>query len=212
MTSNCEHLYPVIDEHEGTSVCCDCGLVIEKEMFLNNWTETDSKVTSVEELLEKNKKNDALEVLSRLNLPTNILDQLTNENQNVDNLYDAINKKTAVTSKEFCAATGMSAKKLVKLNQHKILNTNLSILLEKYCKLLNLSYRDYTLIKALIDKKPTSGHPPLTIIGYYILVYCRENKIKKYMKDICSTLSISTISIQRYRKYELSRGGEISTR
>jgi Transcription factor TFIIB repeat len=92
------------------------------------------------------------------------------------------------------------------------LNTNLSILLEKYCKLLNLSYRDYTLIKALIDKKPTSGHPPLTLIGYYILVYCRENKIKKYMKDICSTLSISTISIQRYRKYELSRGGEISTR
>lgn len=78
------------------------------------------------------------------------------------------------------------------------------MLLEKYCKLLDLSFQDYTLIKEQIQNKPLSGHPPLTVIGYYIFVHCKTNKIKQSMKNICSTLGISTISLQRYRKYELS--------
>jgi len=206
MLTDCEHPYPVIDEHEGTTVCCDCGLVIEKEFYAEKTTFQDSNVIPLVEVLEKNLRNDALEVLSRLNLPNEILQQLPPEKQKIDNLYDAINKTAAITTKEFCAATGIKNKKLVKFNQNKILNTNVDLLLEKFCKLLELTYRDYTLIKALIDKKPPSGHPPLTIIGYYIFHYCRTNKIKKSMKDICSVLSISTISLQRYRKHELSRG------
>jgi len=204
MLTDCEHEYPVIDEHEGTSVCCDCGLVLEKEFYMSSNIKIENDETPVEKILEKTPRNDALEVLNRLNLPSDILNHLTHEKQKVDNLFDAINKSAAVTTKEFCAATGINNKKLVKLNQNKILNTNLDMLLEKYCKLLDLSYRDYTLIKALVDKKPSSGHPPLTVIGYYMLLYCRTHKLKKSMKDICSALSISTISIQRYRKYELS--------
>jgi len=204
MLTDCEHEYPVIDEHEGTSVCCDCGLVLEKEFYMSSNIKIENDETPVEKILEKTPRNDALEVLNRLNLPSDILNHLTHEKQKVDNLFDAINKSAAITTKEFCAATGINNKKLVKLNQNKILNTNLDMLLEKYCKLLDLSYRDYTLIKALVDKKPSSGHPPLTVIGYYMLLYCRTHKLKKSMKDICSALSISTISIQRYRKYELS--------
>ena len=204
MLTECEHSYPVIDEHEGTTVCCDCGLVLEKQIYVEKIHKQENNENPLEEVLKKSLRNDALEVLSRLNLPTEILNQLTREKQKIDNLFDAINKTAAVTTKEFCAATGLNNKKLVKLNQNKILTTNITLLLEKYCKLLDLSYRDYTLIKALIDKKPPSGHPPLTVIGYYILCYCRTNKIKKSMKDICSVLSISTISLQRYRRHELS--------
>ena len=204
MIHDCEHAYPVINEHKGTSVCCDCGLVLEQEIFVSNQNKPENIETSVEEILVKSIKNDALEVLNRLNLPGEILHQLTPEKQKLDNLYDAINKTSAITTKEFCAASGINNKKLVKFNQFKIMHTNITLLLEKYCKLLDLTFKDYTLIKELLKKKPPSGHPPLTVIGYYILCYCRENKVKKSMTDICSTLSISTISLQRYRKYVLS--------
>jgi transcription initiation factor TFIIIB Brf1 subunit/transcription initiation factor TFIIB len=204
MSEECEHKYPLIDEHEGTTVCCDCGLVLENVLFMNPFFKEDNVETPVEKILVNNQQNDALELLHRLNLPSNILNQLTPEKQKIDNLYDAINKTCAITTKEFCAASGINNKKLVKYNQHKIMHTNLSLLTEKYCKMLNLTYRDYTLIKDQVDKRPTSGHPPLTIIGYHILSYCRTNKIKKSMKEICSALSISVISLQRYRKYELS--------
>jgi transcription initiation factor TFIIIB Brf1 subunit/transcription initiation factor TFIIB len=216
MIHDCEHLYPVIDEHEGTNVCCDCGLVLENKIYMsstNNSNNSNENIEpSVEEILSKSSRNDALEILNRLNLSTEILNQLAPDEQKIDNLYDVINKKAAVTSKEFCAATGMNNKKLVKLNQNKIMHTNIYLLLEKYCKLLDLTFKDYTLIKASLEQKPPSGHPPLTVIGYHIFSYCQKNKKKKSMKEVCSVLSISTVSLQRYRKYEFSCGSEISKR
>jgi len=199
----CEHSYPVIDEHEGTTICCDCGKVLEEQMFMypiqNNIKEENIKYTK--DKFNPSLKKDAMEVLDRLNLSSDIINQLPEEKQNVNNLYNIINKNLVVTTKEFCAATGINNKKLVKLNQNKVIDTNITLLLDKYCTLLELSYRHYTLIKAEIDNRPASGHPPLTIIGYYIFQYCRKNKIKKFMKTICSVLGISVISIQRYQKY-----------
>jgi transcription initiation factor TFIIIB Brf1 subunit/transcription initiation factor TFIIB len=200
----CPHTYPMIDEHEGTTVCCDCGLVIEEQYYMQNYNDNDTPVKHIDDIYLKTDRNDALELLNRLNLPSDILNQLPSDKQKIENLYDIINKTSVVTTKEFCAASGIDNKKLVKCNQNKIMHTNITLLLDKYCKLLNLSFRDYTLIKESMVNKPHSGHPPLTIIGYYIFVYCKQNKIKLSMKAICSALAISTISIQRYRKYELS--------
>ena len=208
----CEHKYPVIDEHEGTTVCCDCGLVIEKEHYISPLVWDEPSAVPVRDILQKNGRNDAVELLSRLNLSEDVLNQLPHNQQNIDNLFDVINKTSVVTTKEFCAASGIRNKKLVKMNQNKVIDTNISLLLEKYCKMLNLNYRDYTVIKEQLEHRPSSGHPPLTIIGYYISQYCRSKKIKKSMKQICSILAISVISIQRYRKYELSCRSQISTR
>ncbi len=199
----CEHKYPVIDEHEGTSICCDCGLVIETQYYIQNITNNDAPVKQNYDINTKD-HSDALELLNRLNLPSDIINQLPPDKQKIENLYDEINKTSVVTTKEFCAAAGIENKRLVKCNQNKIMHTNITLLLDKYCKILNLSFRDYTLIKESMMKKPHSGHPPLTVIGYYIFLHCKTKKIKLSMKTICSTLSISTISIQRYRKYELS--------
>lgn len=200
----CEHKYPVIDEHEGITVCCDCGIVLENELFMA-YTQQDNTTNTTSHDSKHNKiNNDALELLNRLNLPEDILKQLPQTEQNINNLYDVINKHAVVTTKEFCAASGIKNKKLVKMNQNRIIDTNILLLLEKYCKLLNLHYRDYTLIKANLEKRPESGHPPLTIIGYYIFQYCKTKRIKISMKQICSVLAISVISIQRYRKHELS--------
>jgi transcription initiation factor TFIIIB Brf1 subunit/transcription initiation factor TFIIB len=198
----CEHVYPVIDEHEGTVVCGSCGFVLENELYLyNDFSTIEDNTKNVKEY---NNNSDVLELLHRLNLPSDILHQLPNHKQNVTNLYDAINKVSVVTTKEFCAASGIKAKKLVKSNQNKIMNTDVALLLEKYCRILEFSYKDYTLIKETIDKRKESGHPPLTVIGYFIFEYCKKNKIKTSMLKICSTLGISTVSIRRYRKHELS--------
>jgi transcription initiation factor TFIIIB Brf1 subunit/transcription initiation factor TFIIB len=202
----CEHKYPVIDEHEGTTVCCDCGLVIENDYYISPLTKQEEH-TSLEvepNTTDKKVRNDALELLNRLNLPTDMINQVPHSQQNIDNLYNIINKNSVITTKEFCAASGIHNKKLVKMNQNKVIDTNIFLLLEKYCKLLDLNYRDYTLIKAKLEERPSTGHPPLTVIGYYIFQYCHTNKIKKSMKLICSVLAISVISIQRYRKHELS--------
>jgi transcription initiation factor TFIIIB Brf1 subunit/transcription initiation factor TFIIB len=204
MTDECDHSYPVIDEHEGTTVCCDCGLVLEKEYYTQPVAKNDNVDYMCSGIKKNNNRIDALELLNRLNLPIELLNQVPLEKQNVENLYDIINKSSVVTTKEFCAASGIKNKKLVRCNQNKVMQTNITLLLDKYCNLLQLTFRDYTLIKDLMMKKPFSGHPPLTIIGYYIFTYCRSNKIKLSMKIICSTLGISTISIQRYSKYELS--------
>jgi transcription initiation factor TFIIIB Brf1 subunit/transcription initiation factor TFIIB len=202
----CEHKYPVIDEHEGTTVCCDCGVVLENEFYVSTPCLKDERLIhdAVKDLCKKTDSTDTLEILNRLNLPTDLIYQIPQNEQNVDNLYNIINKNSVITTKEFCAASGIHNKKLVKMNQNKVIDTNISLLLEKYCKMLDLSYRDYTLIKAKLEERPASGHPPLTVVGYYICQYCKTNKIKKSMKQICSVLSISVISIQRYRKYELS--------
>lgn len=202
----CEHKYPMIDEHEGTTVCCDCGLVMETQYFTQNKSDNENSthIIQISDTCTIKDRSDALELLNRLNLPTDIIHQLPPDKQKIENLYDVINKTSVVTTKEFCAAAGIENKKLVKCNQNKIMHTNITLLLDKYCKILNLSFRDYTLIKESMIKKPHSGHPPLTVIGYYIFIHCKTNKIKLSMKTICSTLGISTISIQRYRKYELS--------
>lgn len=201
----CTHKYPVVDEHEGTTVCSDCGLVLEKDLFLYPENQNKSEYDNCAHKTTNFNRNEALELLHRLNLPYEILNNLPNEKQNVDNLYDVINKTSVITTKEFCAASGIDSKTLVKKNQNKVMNTDIFLLLDKYCKLLNLTYHDYTLIKAVLMDRVESGHPPLTVIGYYIFTYCKKNKKRLSMKTICSTLSISPISIQRYRKHELSR-------
>jgi transcription initiation factor TFIIIB Brf1 subunit/transcription initiation factor TFIIB len=206
MSEPCLHPYPLIDEHEGTTVCCECGLVLEEVFYEYSKIKQDPEVTTKKTFDNPHLHNDAMEILSRLNMPDYFVNDLKNEEKKVGNLYDVINRNSVITTKEFCAVSGIQNKKLVKLNQNKIIETNIELLLEKYCKLLDLTYKDYTLIKALLDKKPPSGHPPLTIIGYYIFVYCKTHKKKIFMKNICSVLNISAISIQRYRKHAISCG------
>ena len=70
--------------------------------------------------------------------------------------------------------------------------------------MLNLNYKDYTVIKENILKVPVSGHNPLTVIGTFIYKYSKENRKKLSMKKISTVLQISPISIQRYLKNELS--------
>lgn len=196
MSDSCLHLNNVIDEHEGTVVCPDCAHVIDTYLY------HDTRVC--ENPINTQVEKDALEILQRLNLPEEILKH-SNDIKNIANLYNAINLRSVVTIKEFCAASGLTEKFIVKANKEKVCKTSMDILVDKYCNIFDLSFKDCTLIKETISNKPYSGHPPLTILAYEIFKYIRDiKKIKITVKKICKEIGISPISVQRYKKYVLS--------
>jgi len=191
----CEHKNIVTDYHEGTLVCLDCSFVVDSQLYIDETKTSDN--------YDDCSKNDFKEILTRLNCSYNILE--TCEIKKVSDLYNKLNTTNTVSLKEFCAATGLNTKAVVKSNKETITLQNVSEMLEKYCKLFDLDYKNYTVIKEKLFNKPHSGHPPLTIIGYHIYVFMKtELKRKITIKDICNALGISSISLQRYRRYELS--------
>lgn len=194
MSAKCPHNKTILDYHEGTTVCLDCSFVIENQLFLEpNQNKKENTINN----------NDLKEVLARLNCSYTMLHD-TNIRK-VSDLYSKIKDTKTVSLKEFCAASGLSSKEIVKNNKEIVNFQNIDSMLEKYCKLFSLSFKNYTLIKEQINNKPHSGHPPLTVIGYYIYNFIKKELKKKItIKEICSTLGISVISIQRYKKYELS--------
>lgn len=199
----CDEIYYVSDEREGTIVCTNCGYVVDSQLYVNSFLNLEET--------NKIEKNDFTEILSRLNLTNNIVDQ-EKKIENIPSLYNVINKTSAVSMNEFCSATGLTKKKVVKSNRNNICATNESILLDKYCKLLNISFKDYTVIKEKISTLSNkTGHSPLTIIGYYIYVCCKK-QYKLSIQKVCNVIGISPISIQRFKKYEFSCRSSLSTR
>lgn len=198
MSELCLHRNKVIDEHEGTVVCPDCAYVLDTCLYQDTRIYENPINTQVEK--------DALEILQRLNLPEEILKH-SKDIKNIANLYNAINLQSVVTIQEFCAASGLSKKNIVKANKEIVCKTSMEILVEKYCKIFDLNFKDCTLIKEIISNKPYSGHPPITILAYELFKYIRETKRKKItVKKICNEIGISPISVQRYKKYVLSHG------
>jgi transcription initiation factor TFIIIB Brf1 subunit/transcription initiation factor TFIIB len=192
----CQHKNQINDYHEGTIVCLDCSYVIHDQFFLDE----DCNLRFSHE--KKEVKQDVNEILQRLNLTYDGLPDPINTT--VDTLYKDINKNSVVTIKEFSAVTGLTEKNIVKKNKLQVCKINTDLLLEKYCKLFNINYQNYTVIKEQLNLKEHSGHPPLTIIGYFIYRFLKTNSHKISIKTVCKTLGISPVSIQRYRKYELS--------
>lgn len=197
----CDEKYLVIDEHEGTTICTNCSHVVENELYI---CYNESKV---EETL-KNPIYD--EILARLNITNKILTQ-ENPITKVGSLYAVINKTSAVSMNEFCSATGLPKRKVVLSNRNSFCSGNEIVLLDKYCKQIDISYKDYTLIKEHVVSKRNTGHSPLTIIAYFIYTLCKQ-KYKLTIQKVCNIVGISPISIQRYKKYEFSRGSTLSKR
>lgn len=193
----CSDMYQVIDEREGTIVCTNCGKVLDTQLYVDYEKTKEPSQTSNFQTNDK-----AYEILSRLNLTNNTL-LLDEKGIEVKDLYQEINKQSAVTLKEFCAATGLTKNVVVKTNRNCVCSVDIFKLLDKYCSLLEVPFTDYTVIKEKIQNKPYSGHPPLTVIGYYIHTTCKKQR-KITIKKICETLGISSISIQRFRKHEFS--------
>jgi len=210
--SSCKHINQFDDIREGISVCLTCGLVLSDQIFLH-----DECVKSPF-LQNTCLQEDILEILERLNfskihvesIEKNIK-KITSKKKYVNKndvlaacVYKTLNKENNVLSlQDIASVSGVSKKKI------NILDDSIHILkaenvLEKYCKLNNLDYKNYTVIKENMYGYKILGHNPHTLVGSVIYMHCKKNKIKTSMKKIAQTLGISTISIQRFIKNELS--------
>lgn len=211
--SDCKHLNQVICEREGSIVCTDCCLVTSDHIYLD---ESDFFHAN-----QKHKtQNEILEILERLNLSQTHAESIkknmfklceekknTRKNSNdvlAASIYKTFNSDGNVISiKDISAVSGVSKKKITKIDKsiHILKSEHV---LEKYCSLNNLDYKNYTVIKGELYKYKILGHNPLTLVGSVIYMHCKKNKIKTSMKNISQTLGISSISIQRFIKNELS--------
>lgn len=207
-TSYCNHTNEILDYHTSEYICCDCGLVKDKyyNYDLNTFNENFSKISKEEKIFV----DDLLEKLNITegNISKYIYEKICKEKKQnplkkifmpsiIYESLDELNINIPINDLSFLS--NVSSKKIFKNQKKPIINTAFNNL-ESYCKNLNLTYKDYSLIKEKLPAIILTGHNPLTILGGVIYMYSKENKLKIDLKDISKTLNVSIISIKRYLK------------
>jgi transcription initiation factor TFIIIB Brf1 subunit/transcription initiation factor TFIIB len=202
----CRHLNEIIDDREGTIICIDCGLVLSNNLFqedkyFSSFTNEDNDLNQIKEFLE------------RLNMPVSFSCQIfENYKQTVKKrkhgkfllpytIYQTLNDiGYPISIKQISAVSGVSENLIYDMqNSEESIILEPNSLLEKYCKILGLDFKSYSVIKERLPEVST-GHNPLTVIASNIYKYSKDNNLKHSMKDIASAVGISPISIQRYMK------------
>lgn len=221
--ASCLHNNEVTDPHEGTIICMSCGIVkdviyenvnilkdhemvkdplcqvgnfIEQlhlpEEFSKLINDNLSKVKNRNSEIDVNVGNQRKRLFSTKKLATEIYNTVNSNNSNLL-LKDVMNFSQLSTHQ---------------IKSKDILLVNLSEILERYTKKFNIEYKSYTVIKDKVEEFKNTGFQPLTIIGGVIYLHFLKNKKKISMRKISEILGISSISIQRFLKYN----NEISSR
>jgi len=211
----CSHLNEIVDDVRGEIVCMDCGLVLCEKLF-KHFSQINKYVCKENEK-EKEKENDVNEILEKLNLPNcftnSILDNYkTNRNAKKKEftsfaIYNTLNKEGfPVSIKEISAVSGYTDSEIYNMQENETIMLDPHSILEKYCNILGIDYKTYSVIKTGLPTTFESGHTPQTIVASTIYCYFKRYFPKKYpMKIIAKTVHTSCISIQRYlKKNELS--------
>jgi transcription initiation factor TFIIIB Brf1 subunit/transcription initiation factor TFIIB len=217
----CKHENEIVDQHEGSIICTDCGLV-KDQYFKNEQFNYDSYSISNPLSLVEN-------ILEQLHLPLQFTEIITNNldkshynttlptcfetktrNYNIKKImtmiYNTINDKNSnILLKEISNFSKLSSNQI---KSKDISIVNIEDVLERYTKRFNIDFNDNTLIKEEVLKYVNTGFQPLTIIGGVIYDHFLKIKLRKSMKKIAQILGISSISIQRFLKYK----NEISSR
>ena len=203
----CKHINIISDEHEGSIICIDCGLVISDNLYVENcfkFQASDVTCNDIEEIKE---------LLESLNFSTSFaLDIYKNVQKGLElkkvkrylipfSVYQTLNEMGyPISIKDIVSVSGISENYIYDMqNNEDSIILNHMLLLEKYCTLLGFDFKTYSVIKELLPNLNT-GHNPLTVIASTIYKYCKENKLKYSMKYIASIVGISSVSIQRFLK------------
>lgn len=207
LSSDCSHLNPIMDYSNGCYVCDMCGVVLD-----NIYIQPDTVPSYYNTNLDEKWNNMIKDTLELMHLPscyTNIIFKKfiqSNikkcEKELMYTIYKTLNEeKCSIPLKSISALSSVQEKNIYKCQKtNDILVLNPIDMLEKYCKYLELDYKTYSLIKERYLKTPVTGHNPQSVIAAIIYQTCREQKIKKSMKDISTVVQISVISIHRYWK------------
>ncbi len=200
--NSCTHFNETIDVHEGSIICTDCGLVKDNFYYQDR--------TSLNYFYQNNIKN-VDNFLDKFNFSeyfsTNVGKKLPDSSKRnfkkvVSEIYRTVNEDAScLPLKSIMNVTRLKTKQ-IKSNDIHIFNVE--EILEKYTTILDLDFKTCTLIKEKVVKCKNNGFQPLSILGGIIYLHCCEVNKKISMKRIASELGISTISIQRFVKHELS--------
>lgn len=207
----CEHNEEIIDQHEGSIICANCGLVkdvlyesktlapsVTENFHIGN--EAVSKMSYIDNILDKINFSDYYQECLNREIP---FKRRQNLKLVTSKIYQKINAdQTVLPLKVLLNISGLTSKHI---KCDKIHMLNASDLVEKYVKIFGFDYKTCTVIKEKVEKIGTNnGFQPLSIIGGVIYLHCFEIKKKVSMKSIALQLGISPISIQRFIKYVLS--------
>jgi transcription initiation factor TFIIIB Brf1 subunit/transcription initiation factor TFIIB len=216
--SGCSHTNEIIDHHEGTIICTDCGIV--KDTYYDI-------IVSKNDFLKRDSLNQIENIMDHLHLPeefteliNNNLSKSKNKNSRMVNqrrrifsvkklateIYNTVNDKNSnLLLKDISNFSHISPHQIKSKN---ILLVNLEEVLERYTAKFNMNFQTYTVIKDELNKFKNTGFQPLTIIGGLIYLHFLNIKKKISMRKISEILGISSISIQRFLRYN----NEISSR
>lgn len=212
---DCSHQNEIIDYHEGTIVCTDCGII--KDFYFEN------TINPIIPQVENNSYGEIENVLDRLHIP----DQFSNIINN--NLSSRITKKSRISRIDNTRYKKISSVKKIATEIYNVVNQSNSILLlkdilnlshlepkqikscditiinldeilERYTRKFDLNYKTFLQLKEKVSQFNNTGFQPLTIIASVIYLYHIEIGKKISMKKIASLLGISSISIQRFIK------------
>lgn len=206
----CEAENLVIDTSSSYLVCTKCGTVNEN-VYLNE-TRSDFIVTDLFHPSEIKVLENIKDILDRIHISTKLAQHICNyyfkhyKSYNLKAIvfssYKVLNENGYnVSLKDLLNVNGLSGQSTFstqKPNENVLLDT--SEMVDKYCAQLSLSFKDISLIKEMIKKRPLSGHTPLTIIASNIYFYCKSQGKKISIKKIAEITQVSNISIQRYLK------------
>jgi transcription initiation factor TFIIIB Brf1 subunit/transcription initiation factor TFIIB len=209
--SLCLHTNEIIDHHEGTIICVDCGIVKD--------TYYDCSAISKDTILQNHSSSQVENIVDQLHLPEefiqvveNNISTSKNKNSLINNqrkntlsvkklaseIYNAVNANNSnLLLKDLMNFSHLSAPQI---KSKDILLVNLSEITEKYTKKFNIDYKNYTVIKDEVMKYNNTGFQPLTIIGGTIYLHFEKIGLEIPMCEIAKTLGISTASIQRFTK------------
>lgn len=215
---DCNHENLVTDEREGTVVCINCGLVIEDRIFL-------SRNLINEEIENKNEIYELLfDFAERFHIVKKNIDEIIDRYQMVNEKIELkFYKKEEVLV--FCIYENLNKNNISLLleqiliffpnvrNEKKVYE--IETLLSSDCPKLIvedslihrcLSYLDFSfkqkqeIVKIFEKVKYKVDFSPKTIIGSIIYMFCKCNKLKIQLKNICNVCEISQSSVNRALK------------
>lgn len=204
----CDH-YEIVNQHEGETVCCLCGFVLNFQHF----SELQHDNLTHDELIHSRWADEAKNILDRMHLPLVYAEKIVkhlNENYKAKNtcslaysVYKVLNNDymVPITLQEVCDITG-ARKKSIFMQQPVGDNIILdkTEFVERYCYLLGLDFKKISLVKEMIAKQKPSGHSPTTIIAGCIYLSLKKLNHKISIKKVSEITRVSSISIQRFIK------------
>ena len=221
----CLHINYILDFHEGTEICTDCGLVLNP-LFIQPSEKTiptqsveviptqliPTQIVSIEESLE------------RLNVPTSFsklcktflckytkLGLKKNAHLLSVVVYKVlVQEKIPRTMREIAYVFNTTTCKMWKLlttiqekeGAKKTENLKAVDILFKYCQMLNIAFDNYKKIANDVEKYSTIFPQlnPCSIIGGVIYNFQKSNKKKISLKKVSEIVNVSSMSIQRFLK------------